>query len=206
MLDWLTTVISSLGYLGIVLLMLLENFVPFVPEELIMPLAGFTVQRGDLSFPWVVLAGAIGTVLGALLWYALGRRVGEKRMSHWVDNHGKWLGLTGDDIDKSKRWFDRHGGMVVFFGRLVPGIRTYISIPAGFEEMPLLPFLLFSSVGTLLWVTGLTYAGYVLGQNYQAVETFFGPVSTIALLGSAVAVGVWLSRRKQQRKQSGTRR
>ncbi|WAL62812.1 DedA family protein [Thermocoleostomius sinensis] len=185
--------------------MLLENFVPFVPEELIMPLAGFTVQQGNLSFPLTVLAGTCGTILGTLLWYGLGRWVGEKRMSRWVDKHGKWLSLTGEDIDRSKRWFDRHGSLVVFFGRFVPGIRTYISIPAGFEEMGMLPFLVFSFAGTLLWVTFLTYAGYVLGENYQLVEQFFGPVSTIVLIAFAIGVSIWLLQRKRQKKRARTR-
>jgi membrane protein DedA with SNARE-associated domain len=205
MLDWITNTISSMGYLGIALLMLLENFFPPVSEEIIMPLAGFTVQRGELSFPLVVLAGATGTVFGALLWYRLGRLVGEGRMRQWADNHGKWLGLSGEDVNKSKRWFDRHGKNIVFFGRLVPGIRTYISLPAGFEEMSLLPFTIYSASGTLIWVGLLTYAGYALGQNFQLVEKYFGPISLVVLVASIVGTGVWVTCRRRKKKQQAER-
>ncbi len=190
-----------MGYLGIALLMLLETFFPPVSEEIIMPLAGFTVQRGELNFPLVVLAGTTGTVFGALFWYHLGKLVGEKRMRQWADNYGKWLRLSGKDVGKSKRWFDRHGKNVVFFGRLVPVIRTYIPIPAGFEEMSLLPFIIYSAFGTLIWVAFLTYAGYALGQNYQLVEKYFGPISLFVLLASVVGIGVWVSRRRRKKKQ-----
>lgn len=201
MLDWIINTISSMGYLGIALLMLLENFFPPVSEEIIMPLAGFTVQRGELSFPFVVLAGTMGTVCGALLWYCLGKLVGERRMKKWADKHGRWLSLSGKDVGKSKRWFDRHGKNVVFFGRLVPGIRTYISIPAGFEEMSLLPFIIYSSSGTVLWVGLLTYAGYALGQNYQLIEQYFGPISLVFLVASVVGIVIWVIRRRRKQKQ-----
>ncbi|MGF1591056.1 MAG: DedA family protein [Pleurocapsa sp.] len=201
MLDWITNTISSMGYLGIVVLMLLENFFPPVSEEIIMPLTGFTVQRGELSFPLVVLAGATGTVCGALFWHRLGKLVGERRMRQWADNHGKWLGLSGEDVGKSKRWFDRHGKNVVFFGRLVPGIRTYISIPAGFEEMSLLSFIIYSAFGTLIWVGFLTYAGYALGHNFHLVEKYFGPISLFVLLASVVGIGIWVIRRRRKKKQ-----
>ncbi len=201
MLDWIINTISSMGYLGIALLMLLENFFPPVSEEIIMPLAGFAVQRGELSFPLVVLAGATGTVGGALLWYRLGRLVGERHTRKWADKHGKWLGLSGEDVGKSKRWFNRHGKNVVFFGRLVPGIRTYISLPAGFEEMSLTPFIIYSASGTLIWVGCLTYAGYALGQNFQLVERYFGSISLVVLVVSVVGIGIWVIRRRRKKKQ-----
>lgn len=101
-----------------------------------MPLAGFTTTQSQLSFVWVVVAGTIGSMLGALPWYYIGRRTGERRLRRWIDRHGRWLTLSGEDIDKSKRWFDQYGGPIVLFGRFVPGIRTFISVPAGLEEMP----------------------------------------------------------------------
>ncbi|MCU0545475.1 MAG: DedA family protein [Oscillatoriaceae cyanobacterium Prado104] len=199
MLDWIVNIISSLGYLGIAFLMLLENFFPPVSEEIIMPLAGFAAYRGELSFPYVVLAGSTGTVIGAMFWYRIGQFVGKKRMRKWVEKHGKWLNLSGEDIDKSKHWFGKYGGIVVFFGRLIPGIRTYISIPAGFEGMPLLPFLLYSAAGTGLWVGVITYAGFVLGQNYQLVEKFLRPISIFVSVALFLGVGVWLMRRRKSK-------
>lgn len=200
MLEWITNIISSLGYLGIAVLMLLENVFPPLPSEIIMPLAGFTVQQGKLSLPFAILAGTAGSVLGALLWYYVGRVVSEQRLRQWIDKHGKWLTLSGQDIDKSKRWFGKYGGAVVFFGRVIPGIRTFISVPAGLEEMPWLPFLLYSTVGTLLWVGLLTYAGYVLGQNYQLVKKFLGPISAVVIVAIIVAFGFWLRRRQRRAK------
>jgi membrane protein DedA with SNARE-associated domain len=200
MLDWITNTITSLGYIGIALLMLLENIFPPLPSEVIMPLAGFTVQQGKLTLPLVILAGTIGSVLGALPWYYAGKLIGERRLRQWVDRHGKWLTLSGSDIDKSKQWFRKYGGAVVFFGRLIPAIRTYISIPAGFEEMSLLPFLLYSTVGTLVWVGLLGYAGFVLGQNYQLVKQFLSPISLIVLVLLLVAFGTWFTRRRRKKR------
>ncbi|RUR75957.1 DedA family protein [Chlorogloeopsis fritschii PCC 9212] len=199
MLNWITNIISSIGYLGIALLMVLENIFPPIPSEVIMPLAGFTVQQGKLNLLLVILAGTVGSVLGALPWYYIGKRVGEKRLRQWVNKHGKWLTLSGEDIDKSKRWFKKYGWAVVFFGRLIPGIRTLISIPAGFEGMPFLPFLLYSTVGTLLWVGLLSYAGFVLGQNYQLVEKYLSPISIVVVVILVVGLGIWFTRRRKKR-------
>lgn len=200
MLDWITNTITSLGYIGIALLMLLENIFPPLPSEVIMPLAGFTVQQGKLTLPLVILAGTIGSVLGALPWYYLGKLVGEKRLRQWIDRHGKWLTLSGSDIDRSKQWFRKYGGGVVFFGRLIPAIRTYISIPAGFEEMPLFTFLLYSTLGTLPWVGLLGYAGFILGQNYQLVKQFLSPISLIVLVVLLVTFGTWFIRRRRKKR------
>jgi membrane protein DedA with SNARE-associated domain len=120
-------------------------------------------------------------------------------MRQWADRHGRWLGLSGEDVGKSKRWFYRHGKKVVFFGRLVPGIRTYISIPAGFEEMSLLPFIAYSGSGTLIWVGLLTYTGYVLGQNFQLVEKYFGPISLAVSVASVIGIAIWVTRRRRKK-------
>lgn len=197
MLEWITSTMNSLGYLGIGLLMFLENLFPPIPSELIMPLAGFTVAQGKLEFVPVVVAGVVGTVLGALPWYYAAYLLGEKRLKRLADRYGKWLGISAKDIGEAKSWFNKHGNKAVLFGRLVPGVRTLISIPAGISSMPLIPFLLYSTVGTLLWVGLLTYVGYVLGDNYHLVEQYIGPVSKIVLLGLLVAFIVWVIRRKR---------
>jgi membrane protein DedA with SNARE-associated domain len=198
MLDWITSTINYLGYLGIALLMFLENIFPPVPSEVIMPLAGFTVTQGKLSLVYVIVAGMVGSVLGALPWYYAGKRLGEDRLKKLADKYGKWLTLSGKDIDKSKQWFDKHGGIAVFFCRLVPGVRTLISVPAGIDKMHLVPFLLYSTFGTVLWVALLTYAGLVLGQNYRLVEKFLGPASGIVLVTLLVAFSIWVARRKKK--------
>lgn len=197
MLKWITSIINSLGYLGIALLMFLENIFPPIPSEVIMPLAGFTATQGKLKFAYMVVAGTVGSLVGALLWYYAGKHLGEDRLKALADKYGKWLTLSSKDIEKSKKWFDKHGGFAVFFGRLVPGVRTLISVPAGISSMHLVPFLIYSTLGTALWVGLLTYAGYVLGQNYKLVEKFLGPASTIVIVALIIAFGVWIVRRKK---------
>jgi membrane protein DedA with SNARE-associated domain len=201
MVEWITNTMNALGYWGIGLLMFLENLFPPIPSELIMPLAGFTVAQGKMNFQYAVLAGVVGTVLGALPWYYAGRLVGEERLRSLADRYGKWLGLSGDDIDKANRWFYRHGTKTVLFCRLVPGVRTLISLPAGISEMRLAPFLVYSAIGTTLWTTLLTYAGYLLGDHYDLVEEYLGPVSKIVLGGLVVGFGVWVLRRRQAQRE-----
>lgn len=200
MAEWVTDMMNSLGYLGIGVLMFLENLFPPIPSELIMPLAGFTVSQGEMSFVPAVAAGVIGTMLGALPWYYIGAVIGEPRLKQWADRYGRWLGITSADISKSRHWFDRYGGIAVFLGRLVPGVRTLISLPAGFSNMPLLPFLAYSVVGTTIWTGLLTYAGLVLGQNYELVEVYLGPVSKIVLLILVLSLIAWIILKQMKRK------
>lgn len=183
MVAWITDTIYSLGYIGIGFLMFLENLFPPIPSELIMPLGGFVVAQGKMDFTLVVVAGVVGTVLGALPWYYLGKIWGEERLKIFCDRYGKWLGISGADISKAKTWFDTHGNKAVLFCRLVPGIRTLISIPAGLSDMRIVPFLIYSTIGTTLWVLLLTYAGLALGQNYKLVEVYIDPISKIVLVG-----------------------
>jgi membrane protein DedA with SNARE-associated domain len=200
MVEWITNTMQSLGYVGIGLLMFLENLFPPIPSELIMPLAGFTVAKGNMNFVLAVTAGVIGTMLGALPWYYVGKLVGEENLKRLANKYGKWIGLSSKDIDKADNWFDKHGGKAVFYGRLVPGVRTLISLPAGISGMPLVPFLLYSTLGTTLWVGLLTYAGYALGDNYELVEQYLGPVSKIVFVALVVAFVIWLvmKRKKKQ--------
>ena len=196
MLDWITNIITSFGYLGIGLLMFLENVFPPIPSELIMPLAGFTVTQGKLSLQFVILAGTLGSLLGVFPWYYVGKVVGERRLREWIDKYGKWLTLSGADIDRSKRWLNKYGKATVFFGRLVPGIRTFISVPAGLDNMPLIPFLLYSFAGSLIWTAILTYAGFVLGNNYQQVEKYIAPISGIIIAAILIYLIISFVRRK----------
>ncbi len=198
MLDWVTNIISSFGYVGIGLLMFLENVFPPIPSELIMPLAGFTVTQGKLNMQFVILAGSLGSVFGALPWYYVGKLVGEERLRLWIDKHGKWLALSGKDIDKSKRWLNKYGKATVFFGRLIPGVRTFISVPAGLEKMPLIPFLLYSFLGSLIWTALLTYAGFLLGDNFQQVEKYIKPISGIVFASIAIYLIISYIRRKSR--------
>lgn len=200
MVEWITSTMNSLGYVGIGLLMFLENLFPPIPSELIMPLAGFTVSQGKLDFSLAVVAGVVGTMVGALPWYYAGKVLGEARLRRLADTYGKWVALSGKDIDKANYWFNKHGGRAVLLCRLVPGVRTVISLPAGISQMPLIPFLLYSTIGTTLWIVILTALGYFLGKNYYLVDDYLGPVSKIVLLGLVAAFIFWVVNRKRKLK------
>ncbi len=170
---------STIAYLTICLAMFLENIIPPIPSEIIMPLGGFFVYQQKLNFYFLVFAGLLGTILGSLPWYYLGKLVNEKRLSNFLDKKGKYLGISSNDLRKSKRWFDKYGVSLVFWGRLVPGIRTLISVPAGIELMPLKKFLIWTTSGSLIWVVLLTYAGYLFGENYPIVETYLDQIKYV---------------------------
>jgi len=176
------------GYGAIFAAMFLENLFPPIPSELIMPLGGFYVQQGKLALIPVVLAGLLGTVLGALPWYGIGRLVNEERIEHWLDRHGRWIGIRSQELQRSRRWFSRHGTALVFWGRLVPGIRTLISVPAGIEMMPLTPFLLWTTAGSLIWTLLLTLVGQALGKGYDQVGGWLAPWGRV--IGSALLVAL----------------
>jgi membrane protein DedA with SNARE-associated domain len=175
--DWITGFIEQSGYLGLFLLMFVENIFPPIPSELIMPLGGFTAARGDLHIALVIIAGTLGSLAGALFWYYVGRWVGAARLKRWAARHGRWLTLAPNEVDQANAWFDRHCGKAVFFGRLLPTVRTLISIPAGIAEMSLPRFLLFSTLGTAIWTGLLAGAGYLLEAEYRKVAEYLNPVS-----------------------------
>jgi membrane protein DedA with SNARE-associated domain len=181
MFDWITALVEQTGYLGIVLLMLAENVFPPIPSELIMPLAGFTAARGELAMVGVDAAGSVGSLLGALLWYYIGRWVGLERLKRWAAKHGRWLTISPDDVDHAAVWFNRHCGTAVLVGRLIPAIRSLISVPAGVAGMTLPRFLVYSATGTALWTALLAAAGYLLEDQYQRVGEYLNPVSNVIL-------------------------
>ena len=161
-----------IAYLVISFAMFLENLIPPIPSEIIMPLGGFFVYKGDLNFYILIISGLVGTVIGALPWYFLGKLLNEKKLSNFIDRKGKFVGISLKDLDKSRIWFDKYGVMLVFWGRLIPGIRTLISVPAGVELMPINKFLIWTSLGSLIWVIFLTSAGYLFGENYEIIELY----------------------------------
>ena len=161
-----------IAYLFIGFAMFLENIIPPIPSEIIMPLGGFFVYRGDLNFFILVLFGLLGTVLGSLPWYYLGKLLNEKKLANFIENRGRFLGITSKDLNKSQIWFDKYGVSLVFWGRLIPGIRTLISVPAGIELMPFNRFLIWTTLGSLIWVFFLSFAGYLFGENYSDIESY----------------------------------
>jgi membrane protein DedA with SNARE-associated domain len=175
--DWITGFVAQTGYFGISLMMFAENVFPPIPSELIMPLAGFTAARGELSIVGAVLVGSVGSVLGSTMWYFLGCWLGGERLRRLAARHGRWLTVTPEDIDAACVWFGCHGDKAVLIGRLVPAVRTLISVPAGIAQMPLLPFLVYSGIGTLAWTALLGGAGFLLETQYRRVGGWVEPVS-----------------------------
>ncbi len=191
MFDWVSGFIDAVGLPGITLLMFLENVFPPIPSELIMPLAGFNAAGGEQNLVAVLIAGSLGSLAGALLWYWIGRRIGAERLKRLTRKHGRWLTITPEEIDQSNQWFGRYGGLAVLVGRLVPTVRTFISVPAGVAEMPLYKFMAFTTVGTVVWTTLLTLAGYWLQSQYTMVSEWLNPVSTGVVI---ILVGWYLWR------------
>jgi membrane protein DedA with SNARE-associated domain len=191
-----------LGYALIAACMFLENLFPPIPAELIMPLGGFLAHTGQLQIGPVILSGLLGTVLGAWFWYGIGRCINEERLEHLIGRHGRWLGVTPNNLRQSRRWFNLHGAAVVFWGRLVPGVRTFISVPAGMELMPQTPFLAWTTAGSSILVVILALAGQALGENYGSVLRWVEPISGLvlqALLMAALGLGLFVLLRRRSR-------
>jgi membrane protein DedA with SNARE-associated domain len=195
--DWVQNTVSSGGYPALAGLILAENLFPPLPSELILPLAGFYVGQGEMTFVLAVLAATIGSVVGALLLYAIAR-FGGRRV---VLRFGKVLRVKERDLDKADDWFDHHGGWVVLFGRLVPGARSLVSIPAGLSEMPVLRFILLTTLGSTAWNCALIGAGWGLGEHYDKVGGIVGPVGT-AVVGVCVLATIGLVLRAVRRRRS----
>lgn len=190
MFDLITGWLNDGGAWAIFGLMLLENIFPPIPSELIMPLAGFNAARGGTPLWLAMLAGGVGSTLGAWFWYGVGHAYGAARLHRLVARHGRWLTLTPSELTRAQGWFARHGGAAVFFGRFLPTIRTLISVPAGLAHMPTGRFLIYTAIGSFIWSGGLALAGYLLENGYEAVSAWIDPLSTVIVLG-IVAAYVW---------------
>jgi membrane protein DedA with SNARE-associated domain len=181
MFDIIVRLIIHVGYWGVFVLMFGENVFPPIPSELIMPLAGFSAARGQMNLWLVIAAGTAGSVLGAFFWYWVGRWVGRDRVRELASRHGRWLTLCPEDFDKANAYFDRHRGPAVMLGRMVPGVRTLISVPAGVAGMAVVPFLFYSTIGSLFWTALLGGAGYLLKEQYTLVEKWVNPVANVVV-------------------------
>ena len=198
MFDWIINLIGQGGYAEITLLMFLESIFPPIPSWLVMPLAGFEASSGRFSPIGVVLAGTAGSTLGAVCWYMVGRLIGVDRLKKFAGHHGHWLTMTPTQVSRADSWFDRHGPSAVMIGRVVPVIRTFISVPAGVFAMNLRQFILFTMIGDALWSGLLTAAGYALRARYDQVSAYLNPVASLVLATVAtvyvVRVVVWTRR------------
>ncbi len=171
------------------MLMFAETVFPPLPSEIIMPLAGLRAARGSFSLAGAIAAGSVGAMAGNLCWYFAARSLGVDRFRRQVDRYGRWLALDWPEVERARAWFRRHGAAFVCLGRLVPAVRSVVSIPAGMLRMPLPRFAAWSALGTTVWTSALTVAGYALGQQYAQVERYVGPVSTAILVLVALGYG-----------------
>jgi len=196
---WILTTVQTGGYVGVAFLTLIENIFPPIPSELILPVAGFLVSSGELNFVWVVVAATVGSVVGALLFYGLGAWVGDKRLRSFVRSYGTWMALDEDDLDGAEEWFKKHGGKAVFVGRLVPSLRSLISVPAGVARMPLLTFTVYTTVGSGIWNAALVGAGMLLGDQWERVKPFLSVFGWGSLVLVVVGMVWWFAGRKKNR-------
>ena len=191
--DWVISVVEALGYWGVAALVALENLFPPIPSEVVLPLAGFVAVEGEASFVGMVIAATVGSMVGAFALYGIAAAIGPVRLRGRVARYGKWFGLDVADLDKSEQWFDRRAASAVLVCRCIPLMRSLISIPAGLRRMPLLPFSLYTLLGSLVWNIALIGAGYLLGERWQEVEDPLALVQNLVLItiGAAIAWFVW---------------
>jgi membrane protein DedA with SNARE-associated domain len=188
--DWIIRLVDAGGYAGVALLMFIETMFPPVPSEVIMTVAGVAASRGTLNFGGVVAAGTAGAMLGNWLWFWLAIRLGRDRLHVVIDRWSRWLTLDWAEVERGQRLFDRHGSVIVLAARMIPTLRSLISIPAGLFGMSLRRFLVFSTLGTAGWSAALAGVGYALGASFADVEKYLGPLST-AVIALIVLSYVW---------------
>lgn len=187
---WIIGVISTLGYGGVILLMAIESACIPLPSEIIMPFSGYLVFKGEMTLWGVALAGAIGCVLGSIPAYYLGMYGGRPL----VEKYGKWVLISHHDLHIADRWFEKHGEIIIFIGRLLPAVRTFIAFPAGIARMHMGKFILYTFTGSLIWCWLLAYAGMKMGENWESLKVYFHEFHYVIVF-AAVIFMIWYIRR-----------
>lgn len=186
MTDWVFRLIDQTGYIGVFFLMLAETVFPPIPSEVIMPVAGLRAANGPMTLTGVIVSGTAGAMLGNFFWYLVARVIGLERFHPWIEKHGRWLTMDWGDVEKAEKLFGRFGGAVVGVGRMLPTVRSIVSVPAGLLRMRLRSFLIWSTIGTAGWSAGLAVAGWALGRQFGEIEKIVGPLST-AVIAAIIA-------------------
>jgi membrane protein DedA with SNARE-associated domain len=184
--DWVVRLIEQTGYLGVAFLMFLETIFPPIPSEVIMPVAGVAAGQGRMTYGWVVASGTAGAMLGNIFWYLAARALGIVRLKPIVERWGRWLTITWPELERAERWFRVNGTFFVFLGRMLPTVRSLVSIPAGLLKMRFRSFVIASTIGTAGWTALLAGAGYKLGENYTEINEWLGPASNAILVVLAI--------------------
>ena len=180
--DWVVRLIEQSGYLGVGFLMFLETIFPPIPSEVIMPVAGVAAAKGSMQYGFVVAAGTTGAMLGNIVWYLAARALGVHRLRPFVTRYGRWLTLNWAEVERAERWFRHNGIFFVFLGRMLPTVRSLVSVPAGLLKMRFRSFLIASTLGTAGWTAMLAGAGYKLQENVADVEQWVGPASNAVIV------------------------
>jgi membrane protein DedA with SNARE-associated domain len=185
--DWVVRLIEQSGYLGVGFLMFLETIFPPIPSEVIMPIAGMAAAEGKLHYGFVVASGTAGAMLGNIIWYLAARALGVNRLEPLIRRHGRWITMNWREVERAHDWFRRNGVFFVFLGRLIPTLRSLVSIPAGLLKMRFRSFFIASTLGTLGWTTLLAGAGYKLRENFGDLQDYVGSASNAVLVVLALA-------------------
>lgn len=186
--EWITNIMEQFGYAGIFFMMALENVFPPIPSEIVLPFGGFMTTNSDLTVTGVIITATCGSVLGAIILYGIGLLIDVERLEKIVDRWGHIIRIKKEDIRKADKWFDKYGYWTVLFCRMIPLIRSLISVPAGMSNMNFTLFLLFTLIGTLIWNVILIMIGVVLGENWSSILEFMDMYSTITY--SLIAIGI----------------
>ena len=184
--DWIVRLIEQSSYLGVGFLMFLETVFPPIPSEIIMSVSGLAAARGKLDLYGAIAAGTAGAMLGNLFWYLAARALGIQRLKPIIHRWGRWLTLTWGEVRRAEGWFARHGTAFVLVGRMVPTVRSLVSIPAGLLKMRFRTFMIASTIGTAGWTAALAFVGYKMGEKYSNIDAWVGPVSTAILVGLVI--------------------
>ncbi|WP_019533936.1 DedA family protein [Paenibacillus ginsengihumi] len=200
--NWITDFMEQYGYIGIFLMIALENVFPPIPSEVILTFGGFMTTYSALTVPGVVIAATLGSIAGAIILYGIGRLLHIGRLERIIERWGHLLRVKKDDLHRSTAWFDKYGYWTVLFCRMVPLIRSLISIPAGMARMNFLLFLFFTAIGTLLWNIVLVYVGAAVGENWEEIVHFMDIYSNIAyaFIGAGIiaVLALWIRRQKRR--------
>jgi len=198
--DWVIRLIEQSGYLGVGFLMFLETVFPPIPSEVIMPIAGMAAAEGKMNFGFVVASGTSGAMLGNIVWYLAARALGVERLEPLIRRHGRWVTMTWPEVERAQKWFRENGIFFVFLGRLIPTVRSLVSVPAGLLKMRFKTFFIASTIGTLGWTALLASAGYKMRENYGEMGHWVGSASNAVLvvLAAGYIWRLWTHRHPSQ--------
>ena len=199
--DWATSVMNKIGEPGVALIVALENLFPPIPSEAVLPLAGFSASKGELSLVLVIVWATVGSVVGAVILYYIGAALGRERVREWAK---KIPLMKVSDVDKTEKWFLKYQNKTVFWGRMLPIFRSLISIPAGIEKMPIKKFIPYTVLGSLIWNSALVGAGYALGERWEKVEQYAGTLQNVVIVLVVLGAG-WFVYSKLKKKTTSKR-